>query len=82
MNRRKPPTLGPEAPRDQWQMDPRDVQRYARRMREAKRTAPLARVFRFAAVALLVAGLVAVYFNFETLTALLEAARTGTTVAL
>ena len=70
MNRRKPPTLGPEAPGDQWQMDPRDVQRYARRMREAKRTAPLARVFRFAAVALLVAGLVAVYFNFETLTAL------------
>ncbi len=51
-------------------MDPRDVQRYARRMREANRASPLARFFRYAAVGLVVVAVWAVYWNFETLTGL------------
>ena len=70
MTRRKPPTIGPDAPGDQWQMDPRDVQRYARRMRETKQVSPLSRFIRYAAVAVLVVAAWAVYWNFETLTGL------------
>jgi len=59
----------PGAP-EHWGLDPQDVRRHARRMREAKAVSPLAKVVRFAAVAFLLAGAFAVYWNFETLSEL------------
>jgi hypothetical protein len=62
--RRTEPTPG--AP-EHWGLDPQDVRRHARRMREAKGIGPLGKVVRFAAVAALLAGAFAVFWNFETL---------------
>jgi hypothetical protein len=74
MDKRKPrksePTLDggePRAPADQWGLDREDLRRHARRMQDAKAVGPLGRFFRFAAIALLVAGAFAAYWNFETL---------------
>lgn len=52
---------------EHWGVDPHDVRRHARRMREAKAAGPLGRFFRVAVLALLAAGAVAVFWNFETL---------------
>jgi len=52
---------------EHWGLDPQDVRRYARRMREARTVGPLGKAFRVAAVALVVAVAFAVYWNFETL---------------
>jgi hypothetical protein len=52
---------------EHWGLDPQDVRRHARRMREAKAIGPLGKVVRFAAVAALVAGAFAVFWNFDAL---------------
>jgi Calx-beta domain len=52
---------------EHWGLDPQDVRRYARRVREARAVGPLGKVFRVAAVALVLAGAFAVYWNFDTL---------------
>jgi hypothetical protein len=52
---------------EHWGLDPQDVRRHARRMREATVVSPLGKVVRIAVVAALLAGAFAVYFNFETL---------------
>jgi hypothetical protein len=77
MDKRKPrksePTLDggggsrQRAPSEHWGLDPQDLRRHARRMQDARAVGPLGRFFRFTAVALLVAGAFAVYWNFETL---------------
>ncbi len=51
---------------EHWGLDPQDVRRYARRVREARAVGPLGKVFRVAALALVLGGAFAVYFNFET----------------
>jgi hypothetical protein len=56
----------PGAP-EHWGLDPQDVRRHARRMREAKSVSPLGKTVRVAAVAALLAGAFAVFWNFETL---------------
>ncbi len=55
---------------EHWGLDPQDVRRYARRMREAKARSPLAKMLRVAVVGLLLAGAFGVYWNFETLRAM------------
>ena len=68
MNTRKPRKSEPnDRGGEHWGLDPQDVRRYARRMREARAAGPLAKVFRVAAVALVLAAGLAVYWNFETL---------------
>jgi hypothetical protein len=62
-NRR--PTVPPK--RDEWAMDPADVRRAARRMREHHRPDPLRRIALYGAAALAVVALVAAYLNRETL---------------
>jgi Calx-beta domain len=52
---------------DQWALDPADVRRHARRLRERQRVGPLGKAFRYAAVAVLLAGIGAVYWNFDVL---------------
>jgi hypothetical protein len=61
--RSEPPPGTPE----HWGLDPQDVRRHARRMREAKTLSPLGKVVRIGAVAALVLGAFAVVWNFETL---------------
>ena len=68
MNKRQPRKSEPnDGGGEHWGLDPQDVRRYARRMREARAVGPLGKAFRVAAVALLVAVAVGVYVNFETL---------------
>jgi hypothetical protein len=64
---RKPKKTTPEPSGEYWGLDPQDVRRHARRMREAKTVGPLGKAVRFAALALLVVGAFLVYWNFETL---------------
>jgi len=52
---------------EHWGVDPQDVRRHARRMREAKTVGPLGKFFRVAAAALVVAGAIAVFLNLDTL---------------
>ncbi|RPI64424.1 MAG: hypothetical protein EHM50_00705, partial [Lysobacterales bacterium] len=68
MNTRKPRKSEPtDRGGEHWGLDPQDVRRYARRMREARASSPLAKAFRVVAVALVLAAGFAVYWNFETL---------------
>ncbi len=68
MNKRQPRKSEPnDGDGEHWGLDPQDVRRYARRMREARTVGPLGKAFRVAAVVLLIAIPVAVYWNFETL---------------
>ncbi len=68
MNKRQPRKSEPtDGGGEHWGLDPQDVRRYARRMREARTVGPLGKAFRVAAVALLVGVAFAVYWNFETL---------------
>lgn len=52
---------------EHWGVDPQDVRRHARRMREAKAIGPLGRFFRIAALVLLAAAAFAIFWNRETL---------------
>ena len=52
---------------EHWGVDPQDVRRHARRMREARAPGPLDKIFRAAAVALVLVIAFAVYWNFDTL---------------
>jgi hypothetical protein len=71
MDTRKPRKSEPDdRGSEHWGLDPQDVRRYARRMREARALSPLAKTFRVAAVALLIGAAFAVYWNFETLRAM------------
>lgn len=65
----QPPSLYPpnEPPKEQWAVDPSDVRRHAKLVRERERAGPLGRLARYTAVVLLLAAAVAVYWNFETL---------------
>jgi hypothetical protein len=64
----KPPSRPPsESGSEQWALDPADVRRHARLMRERERVGPLGKLVRYTAVVLLLAGAVAVYWNFDTL---------------
>jgi hypothetical protein len=56
----------PGAP-EHWGLDPQDVRRHARRMREAKAISPLGKIVRVTAVAALLAGAFAVFWNFDAL---------------
>jgi hypothetical protein len=68
MDTRKPRKSEPnDRGGEHWGLDPQDVRRYARRMREARAVSPVAKVFRVAAVALLLAVAFGVYWNFDTL---------------
>jgi hypothetical protein len=67
---RKTKKTAPNPPGEYWGLDPQDVRRHARRMREAKTVGPLGKAFRFAVVAVLLVGAFLVYWNFETLTQL------------
>jgi hypothetical protein len=63
-----PPSPPPSETRnEQWAVDPADVRRHARLMRERERVGPLGKLVRYTAVVLLLAGAVAVYWNFDTL---------------
>jgi hypothetical protein len=66
MNERKPKSGAPD-PGEHWGLDPQDVRRYARRMREDRTVGPLGKFFRVAAVALLLVGAFLIYWNFETI---------------
>ncbi len=63
------PSLYPpsEDPKEQWAVDPSDVRRHARLVRERERLGPLGKLVRYTTVVLLLAGAVAVYWNFDTL---------------
>src|SRR5512143_3099202 len=65
----QPPSWYPpnEGRKEQWAVDPADVRRHARLVRERERVGPLGKLVRYAAVVLLLAGAVAVYWNFDTL---------------
>jgi hypothetical protein len=54
-------------PGEYWGVDPQDVRRHAQRMREARVVGPLDKIFRGAAVALVLVIAFAVYWNFEDL---------------
>jgi hypothetical protein len=54
-------------PGEYWGVDPQDVRRHARRMREARVVGPLEKIFRGAALALVLVVAFAVYWNFDTL---------------
>jgi hypothetical protein len=62
-----PPRPPSEGRNEQWALDPGDVRRHARLMRERERVGPLGKLVRYTAVVLLLAGAVAVYWNFDTL---------------
>ncbi len=66
---KQPPSLYPpsEGHKEQWALDPADVRRHARLMRERERVGPLGKLVRYAAVVLLLTGAFAVYWNFDTL---------------
>ena len=67
--RRREPSLHPpsDGANEQWAVDPSDVRRHARLVRERERVGPLGKLVRYTAVVLLVVGAGAVYWNFETL---------------
>jgi Calx-beta domain-containing protein len=71
MDQRKPrriePELGDHAPLG---VDPRDAQFHARRMRQAKEVGPLGKFFRYGAVVLVLVGVGAVVWNFDTVSRL------------
>src|SRR5262245_36529247 len=67
MDPRKAKKTAPPPVGEHWGLDPQDVRAHARRMREAQAVGPLGKVFRVAAVLLLLAGAFAVYWNFDTL---------------
>lgn len=52
---------------EHWGVDPQDVRRHARRMRQAKEVGPLGRFFRIAVLALLAVAAFAIFWNRETL---------------
>ena len=65
----QPPPLYPpsEERKEQWALDPGDVDRHARLRRERERASPLGKLVRYTTVLLLLAGAIAVYWNFDTL---------------
>jgi hypothetical protein len=66
--KRTEPNLGSEGGGGElWGVDPLDVRRHARRMREARAVKPLGRFFRIGAIVLLLAGAVAIYWNRDSL---------------
>lgn len=68
MERRTPRRSEPSAGEpEHWGLDPQDVRRHARRMREARSVTPLGKAVRYGAVAALAAVALAVYWNFDTL---------------
>jgi hypothetical protein len=68
MNKRKTKRTEPNLEGGElWGVDPHDVRRHARRMREARAVGPLGRFFRIAAVVLLVGGALAMYLNRDSL---------------
>jgi hypothetical protein len=67
MDPRKAKKIVPPPAGEHWGLDPQDVRAHARRMREAQAVGPLGKVFRVAAVLLVLAGAFAVYWNFDTL---------------
>src|SRR6185312_2960027 len=52
---------------EELRLDPGDVRRYARMLRERQRVGPLGKLVRWVAVVLVLAGAVAAYWNFDTL---------------
>jgi hypothetical protein len=52
---------------DGWRLDPSDVARHAQLRRRSKQLGPFGRAVRYSAVVLVLAGAVAVYWNFDTL---------------
>lgn len=60
--------MAPQPPpaNDQWRMDPSDVGRHRRRMREANRRTPLGTLARVGIAALALAAIVTAYLNFDT----------------
>jgi hypothetical protein len=67
MDARKAKKNAPPPSGEHWGVDPQDVRRHARRMREARVAGPLDKIFRGAAVALLLVVAFAVYWNFDAL---------------
>ena len=67
MDPRKAKKNAPPPPGEYWGVDPQDVRRHAQRMREARVVGPLDKIFRGAAVALVLVVAFAVYWNFDTL---------------
>ena len=64
----QPPLYPPSEDRKEtWAVDPGDVRRHAKRMRDRERVGPLGKLMRYTAVVLLLAGAVAAYWNFDTL---------------
>lgn len=62
--KRTEPNLGGEGSGGElWGVDPLDVRRHARRMREARAVKPLGKFFRIGAIVLVLAGAVAIYWN-------------------
>jgi hypothetical protein len=71
MTQRRPKRIDPElGDGGHLGVDPRDVQFHARRMRQAKEVGPLGKFFRLGAVALVLVGAFAIYWNFDTLSRL------------
>ena len=58
-----PKSVAPDALR----VDPGDARLYARRQQEAKRVGPLAKFLRYAAILLVLVGVFAAVWNYETL---------------
>ena len=67
MDPRKAQKNAPPPPGEHWGVDREDVRRHARRMREARAVGPLDKIFRGAAVALVLVIAFAVYWNFDSL---------------
>jgi Calx-beta domain len=67
MDPRKTRKNAPPPPGEYWGVDPQDVRRHAQRMREARAVGPLDKIFRGAAVALVLVIAFAVYWNFDAL---------------
>jgi hypothetical protein len=72
MNHRRPrkhePNFDGGAPGgEHWGLDPQDVRRYARRMRQERTVGPLGKAVRVLAVVLVLVGAFAVTWNFATL---------------
>ena len=67
MDPRKAKKNAAPPPGEYWGVDPQDVRRHAQRMREARVVGPLDKIFRGAAVALVLVVAFAVYWNFDTL---------------
>ena len=53
--------------KEEWLLDPGDLRRQARILRERQRVGPLGKLVRYAAVVLLLVAAVAVYWNFDRL---------------